>query len=1055
MYVIDRLIDRPIVVYLSSILIVLLSLFAFYKLPVEQTPKITIPFVRVQVPFPGAASEEVESQILRRLEEEIDTLHDIKNIFSLASEGSATLFAEFHDTLDPAVALRNVQTKVDNIRREFPEEADAPIVADLDIDNLPILLISLYGDVSLFRLKDAAKDIQPLIESVEGVAEAIIFGGLEREIHVNVDPVMAASYGITYEQISAALKKQNMNYPGGHMEIGESQYLIRTSGKFNDIGEIGETIIYSNDNKILKLSDIADTSDSYKKVKTISRINGKKSVTLAVRKQGHINTLKTITAIKNQIALIDPTLPHSIKVALSHDKAVSIRRLIRQLGTNAVYGGVLVVFILFVTMGFRNAVLISMAIPFSLLVTLLFSYIIGISISNISIFGMILILGLVVDGAIIVGENIYKKLEDGLDGINASKKGIAEVAWPVFSSDLTTIAAFLPMLMVTGLSGQFLRIIPIVVTFALFGSVIVDHILIPTVAVRFMKVRKRFASGNVGGTAAGGEGDKQRWQNTGIQSAINTQFQKVRGAYTRIQLYSINNKKRVLLGAVAAVISCIGMVVTGLLGFEFFPKVDIGKFSIDFELPSGSSIDETDRMAARIEGHLQGIPEIVHYVTTIGDTRAMKSDIREGGKEGSEYGKISVELVDSRERERTQTETLDEIKSRIKEMPGLQLSYFELREGPPTGADIAIKISGNSMDMLYGLADETQRRLMRIEGTNNVRNDFGKGRSELKIEVNRERASLYGINANDIASAVAKSFLGYVATKIEVDDEDEDIDIRIQNKKSFKKTIEDIYNVYVTAMDGTSIPVGEVANITLEKSISDIRRLNRKRTVTVRSDVLKGYSTDMIKREVAAAMEKDGIPDGYTFEYGGESEGRDLAIEELLYSMILAIVLIYFILAMQFNSYRQPIVILLAIPLSFVGVVLGLVVTGNDFGFMAFVGIIALTGIVVNDSIVLISYINHLVENGECVRDAVLNAGQRRLRPVLMTTVTTIGGLLPLSLNLGGGGDFWAPMGWSIIFGISVATFLTLIIIPLLYSIMCHEHKYHEHKAHKLFWRTS
>lgn len=1027
MYFLDRLIDKPIAVYLSSIFIILLSLFAFHKLPIEDTPKIVVSFVSIQVPYPGAVSEDVESQIIRKLEEKVDTLNEIKNIYSLASEGIAKVFVEFYDGIDPKDALRDVQDKVDKVRRDLPDEAEDPILTDINIDNLPILLIAISGDATLFLLKDIAKDLQPVIESVPGVAEVVIFGGLEREIHVNVDPVRAASYGITYDQIALALKTQNMNLPGGHMEFGDKEYLIRTSGMFTTIKEIGDTIIYFKDNKLLKLSDIAEINDSYKRKKTISRINGKNGVTLAVRKQSNINTLKTISSIKHRLSDLSSMLPPGINITFSHDKSTGILRLVHQLGTNAIYGGILVIFILFVTMGFSNAILISIAIPFSVLITLLFLYIFGMNISGIGIFSMILILGLVVDGAIIVGENIYQKFEQGYHGTDAAKKGILEVAWPVFSSDLTTIAAFLPMLLVTGLSGQFLVVIPMVVTFALMGSVMVDHIIIPTVAARIMKVRKRVTKNEL-------KRPKSIFFVSKFEVLIRKFFGKIRKFYSSIQSYSLGHRKSVLAYTLIAVMFCGGLIISGLLGFEFFPKVDIGKFSIDFELEPGSNIDETNKIANKLEKHLDGIPEIVSYITTIGNTQALVSDIREGGKEGPEYGKISVELIDANERERTQTEVLEEIKAQIGKIPGVKISYFELREGPPTGADIAIKLSGKNLDTLFNLAETVKQKLENAKGAYNVRSDFRKGKSELNIAVNREKASIYGINTNDIANAVAKSFLGYVATEIEMDDED--IDIRIQNKKHFKENIEDISNVYISTLDGTSIPIGEVAKISLKNSISDIRRLNRERTVTLRAEVEKGFSTSAVKKYVEKEMEKEDNPHNYKIIYGGESEERDRSIRELSYSMVLAIVLIYFILAIQFNSYIQPCIILLAIPLSFVGVVIGLVITKNNFGFMAFVGIIALTGIVVNDSIVLITYINSLVNKGVNVRDALLAAGQRRLRPVLMTTVTTIGGLLPLSLNLGGGGEFWAPMGWSIIFGIGIATFLTLIIIPIIYSFI-------------------
>lgn len=1062
MKIIEQLIDKPVAVYLSSIFIVLISLFAFYKLPIKDTPDISIPFVRVQVYYPGAASEEIESQIVRKLEEKLDTIDDVKDIYSLSIEGVGTVMVEFFDTVDVKEALRDVQDKVDNVRREFPEAAEDPIVLDVDIDNMPILLASLYGNVSLFLLKEAAKDIAPVIENVSGVAEVVMYGGLEREIHVNVDPTKSAAYGVTYAQISKVLKTQNMNFPGGHIGIGGNEYLIRTVGKFKSVREIGDTIIYSNDNKLLKLSNIAEIKDSFKKIKTISRLNGKNSVTLAVRKQGNINTLKTIKRIREKIDAIAHTLPPGIEIGFTNDKSHQINRMVKQLGTNAIYGGILVVFILFVSMGFRNSVLISMAIPFSLLITLLCLKIFNMSLSSIGLFSMILILGLVVDGAIIVGENIYQKFEQGLKGVQAAKEGISEVAWPVLTSDLTTIAAFLPMLLVSGLSGQFLSVIPKIVSFALAGSVLIDHIIIPTVAAKVMKVKKlhpkhepdhvnledkKLLDGDIQTQISDDQqiksGDHLSFalrpkKRNSLISRILVISHKI-GAIIRFQYigllnYSIVNPKKILLFTFIFVGFSIALVISGFLGFEFFPKVDIGKFSVEFDLPPGSNIEETDKVAREIEAKLNNIPEIISYVTNIGNTHALKADIREGGKEGFEFGKISIELSEPEDRDRTQSEILEELKLKIGVMAGIKIRYFELREGPPTGAEIAIHVHGNNLKTLSQVTEIVQSKLKNIPGSINVRSDFRKGRSELKIDVNREKASIYRIDANDIANAVSKSFLGYVAAEIEIDDEE--VDIRIQNKEMFKKNIEDIHNVYVSNAAGASIPLGEVANISFGRSISDIRRFNLERSIIVRADVAKGYHTDLIKRKLRSQMEAEDIPNGYSILYGGESEQRDRAIIEMFYSMMLAVVLIYFILAIQFDSYKQPCMVLLAVPLSFVGVVLGLIITKNNFGFMAFVGIIALTGIVVNDSIVLLSYANQLLKEGKSVLEAARDAGQRRLRPVLMTTVTTIGGLLPLSLNLGGGGDFWEPMGWSIIFGIGIATFLTLVIIPVAFTIV-------------------
>ena len=736
MKILEDFIDKPVAVYLSSIFIVLISIFAFLKLPIEDVPKIVIPFVRVQVHYPGAASEEIETQIVRKLEDKMDSIDNVKDIYSISSEGVGTVMVEFYDTADVKEVFRDVRDKVDSVRREFPEDAEEPIVVDLDLDNMPILLVNFYGNASLFELKEASKDIKPVIENISGVAEVITFGGLEREIHVNVDPTKAATYGVNYEQIARVLKTQNVNFPGGHIGLGDNEYLIRTLGKFKSVSEIGNTIIYSNDNKLLKLYDIATIKDSFKKVKTISRLNGQNSVTLAVRKQGNINTLKTIQLIRNEINKHIPALPHGIKVGITHDKSQQIRRMIHQLGTNAIYGGILVVFILFVTMGFRNSILISMAIPFSLLTTFLFLKIFGLSISSIALFSMILILGLVVDGAIIVGENIYEKFENGLQGTAAAKQGIIEVAWPVISSDITTIAAFLPMLLVTGVSGQFLSVIPKVIAFALGGSIIIDHIIIPTVAARFMKIKgkkpkieviKSDGNNQTLNTLQEEENNpakpiystEQRRENTPstMHSFIQSCVVKSQKCYTAFLRSSLNNPKAVILFTMIAVIISASLIVSGFLGFEFFPKVDIGKFNIDFELAPGSNIEQTDIASKKIEEYLNTVPEIISFVTTIGNTHALKSDIREGGKEGPEYGKISIELVEANTRKKSQTDILNMIKSNLGSIPGVKLSYFELREGPATGAEIAIKVAGDNLQTLSEVSDTIESNLKIIPGS--------------------------------------------------------------------------------------------------------------------------------------------------------------------------------------------------------------------------------------------------------------------------------------------------------------------------------------------------
>jgi HAE1 family hydrophobic/amphiphilic exporter-1 len=671
-------------------------------------------------------------------------------------------------------------------------------------------------------------------------------------------------------------------------------------------------------------------------------------------------------------------------------------------------------------MGFRNSILIAMAIPFSLFVGFLFMWFAGFSLNMITMFSLILIIGLVVDGAMIVGENIYHYFEKGMDPIDASKEGISEVGTAVISADLTTISAFFPMIFIAGIMGQIMSYMPYVVIFALVGSIIIDHFTLPMIASKYMRPGKR---------------EKEMKRFARIFFIGNRLFRFLIRHYKPLLRWAIFHRKVVISSALVAFFIALFIIVAGVIKIDFFPKEDMGRFNINFELPMGTTVEKTNHIAREIEGLIAQIPEVKEYVSTIGNTGMIMSDLTEtaSGGSGPEYGKILINIGYDNERKRSQAEIIEELDSKLAEIPGIRYSFFEVEMGPPVGRPVAIQIYGEEFDELKNISQTVENHLKSIPGTRNIQNSFQENKPQVSIKVDRTNAAKHGITAQEITIQVMAAFLGFEATEIMLGDEL--VDVRVINKESHRQSFEDVLDTPIFSVAGIKIPLSQLARVDITEGIYRINRRNLRRSVTVGCDVEKGYTPQDIFASLRKLMESTPPPQGYILEYGGEEEERQRSFESMTRVMFLGLILIFFILTAQFDSFKQPLVILFTVPLSIIGVVAGLFITRLTFSFMAFVGVVALVGIVVNDGIVLIDFINQRRRRGVDLITAIFDAGPRRLRPVMLTTATTIGGLLPITLNLGGGGSFWAPLGTSIIFGLLFATILTLVVVPSLYSI--------------------
>jgi len=1011
-------IDKPRISLMLAAVLMCMGLYALTQVPVEQNPRLKIPVILVVVPYPGAAPEEVEDQVIRKIEKEIRGIEGVKEIQSVSGDGSGVVIIEFEDSVEIKEARRDIQQAVDKAAPEFPEEAEKAIVRDIAFDDLAIIQISLYGPVGLDELKRIAENWQEPLEAIVGVRDIEIFGGLTREVVVEADPQRLSRYNISLESVARAIASQHKNLPGGRIALGATDLRLRTLGEYQNPEQIRNAVARMGQQRVL-VSDLAEVDPfGHARVTSISRINGMPGVTLLVKKRSDINTLRTIEQIKQKVSELEQSLPEGVQVAFTSDQSREIGYMVGQLSSSALFGSLLVVILLCWAMGGRNALLVGLAIPGSLLAGFVFIHAAGIVFSTICIFALILILGMVVDGAIIVGENIVRHLEMGKSPRQASHDGIREIGYAVLSADLTTVAAFLPLLFVPGVTGQFMSVMPKVVAFTLLGSVIIDHFVLPVIASLLMKARSD---------------DEPSKPRTGFLLRV------TQAGYGKLLAGSLAHP-RVVMTVVGLLICCVtAIVASGVLGSEFFPKVDVSRFSINVEMPPGASIERTDKACLAIERLVLGMPagEIKSTVTTIGDTGALNTDLREGGRSGPEHGRVMVELVHSVHREREQKQIIFELRQRLGGLvPGAKITIYERREGPPVGSELAIRIQHDDLAVLARASRTVEQTLRRGDYARDVKNDFSHGRPELRVKVKRQMAALYGITAAQVSRAVATAYQGDKSTQMTIGDEE--VDVRVRLAAGSRADLETLHRLRLDTATA-QIPLGEVAEIELADGLADINRYDLKRTATVRCESTARYDAEQAKQrlrdDLQAARERGELPAEVKITYGGENEEQDKAMESLKGAMGLALLVVLSIMVFQFNSFKQAFVILATVPLALIGVVFGLLITGHKLGFLPFIGVVSLTGIVVNDAIVLVDFTNQARRAGRDTVSALLEAGRTRLRPVILTTVTTIGGLLPLAFNISGGGAFWAPLCWTIISGLSMALLLTLVVVPVLYML--------------------
>lgn len=1033
-------IDYPRLVFLVTVLLTIFGVYAVIALPVESDPRIVIPVVHVIVPNIGAGPAINEAEITREIEEFAGQLDDLDYVESSSDQGMSIVSFVFLESADVKDSKRDVQNLVDQVRPEFPRDAEEPIVRDISFKDFSIIEVLLRGGRDLRVLRQVAESVQDRLESLPGVAGVDLWGGLEREVQVQLDPNLMNLYGLRYEEVAQAVATANTEAPTGSIDTDSARELrVRFRGKYANVDEIAETPLANRSGKIILLRDVAKVVDHHKRVTTYAETTGEPCVSLEIRAKMDINTIQTVKRVKEIVAEEQDRLGSSFKLNTIDDEAREIRLMFRQLGTSAGYGLILVLVILTIAMGLRNSLLIAFAMPFSLLVAAGFMLIAkgtideDLAINNMVLFSVILVIGMVVDGALIVGENIYRHIEEGRSAYEAAKIGIVEVGPAVIAADLTTVAAFIPMLLVSGIMGQFTRIMPITVAFALSASMLVDHFVLPMMSRFLMRKRKsRFAHHEA--------------NPHDLVTDIRPQqdHRRTHVVYWKALTYCLHHRWIVLVGALSGVLMSIGLFVFGVVGFVFFPNADAYMLFVYYELPVGSGPERTREVGRILETPIHQLYETGELLspplTVAGGSGSGRLSVRR--KSGSENGRIYIELVEPRYRKRTSQQIARWLRENLPNLPDVRWEVRHPSEGPPVGADILIRVSGRqdtSMAELGRIADRVARILKDIPGTQDVDTDY-RLRPETTVVPKPQVASLFGITNQMIARSTQFALNGVEITEVDFGGQ-EDIDVRVLNQKLHRNELKDLRELPLRAPQGRYVTLEQVADVRQTLGPDSIRHRDQNRVVRAVCDIDPDVTiVDDVFNQVQdriAALRAEGDPDfsrnDISLFFGGENEERDKSFADLKRAMFVGAGLILIILVWQFNSFSQPVMIMSAIPLSFVGVIYGLMICGYHFSISSMIGVVALAGIVVNDAIVLVDFINKLRARGMLLEDAVIRAGQIRLRPIFLTTVTTIGGILPMALNLSGGAEFFQPLTVSIMFGLGFATALTLIVVPTAY----------------------
>jgi len=988
------------------LMLIALGVYSFISIPQSEDPEFSIPIIPVFAIYPGASPGDIEQLVVDRVEQSLSELEDIKSIKSTVKDGAASVVIEFSSNSDPDKKFDEVARQINAVRSSMPQDLYSLEAIKVSAGNTNIIQSALVSENhSYAQLKETAEGIRDQIGSIPGVkkAEAIAFP--ERELHIAVDLPRLSLLRLSLTQIMNALQSENANIPGGSIELGAKKFNVKTSGNYKTIEEVEQTIVGSSQGQIVYLKDIASVEWSYEDMRYFGRYNGKRAVFLVA----NLKQMQNIHAIRDQIYdkfdAIDNTLPAGITLERGFDQARNVSEKLGRLLFDFTFA-ILLVMITLLPLGFRASGIVMISIPFSIMIGLSGLFLTGFSINQLSIVGSVIALGLLVDDSIVVVENISRWIREGHRPVEAAVSATRQIGPAVLGCTATLVFSFLPLMFLPGMAGKYMMVLPVSVVFIVAGSLFVALTIIPFMTSLFLK----------------GEVDPRG--NKVLQAFNRT----IDFTYARALHWSLQNP--IKTACMALVFFLASLLLVPVIGFSLFPKAGMKQFLITVETPKGSTLWETDKAVRYVESVVSRKPEIRYYMSNIGKGNPMIYYNTFQKSEQSNLGELLCELNLKSQPE--MTEFLDELRDSLNQYVNAKIYVYEFENGIPMDAPVALRIIGDDLDTIQSLASRIEHLIKTTPGATYVRNPLSESLTDLKIDVNRAKAGIFGVPAIEIDRTVRLALAGIQVGKFRESDGDEyPISVRLPKGKA--NTPETLDKIYVSSLSGAQIPLSQLSAIAFESSPTLIQHYNKERSVTLTSFVRTGYNTDKVTKEVLDKTAAIKLPEGFRIMPSGEIESRQESFAGIGTAILVAIFGIFAILILEFRTFRSTLIVLSVIPLGILGGILMLFITGYTLSFSAAVGFVALVGIEIKNSILLVDFTNQLRRQGVMIDDAILKAGEIRFLPVLLTTLTAIGGLLPIAVAKS---NMYSPLAWVIIGGLITSTLLARLVTPVMYKLM-------------------
>jgi HAE1 family hydrophobic/amphiphilic exporter-1 len=1045
---------RRVTVFMASVAVILFGLVAFSRLPINLLPDLSYPTVTVETRLPGAAPAEVEALVTRPVEELVGVVSGVQRLTSVSRPGLSQVTLEFGWGRDMDFASIDVREKLDLIR--LPDEAAKPVLLRFDPANDPIVRLFLTGGDDLFELRYVAEEVlKKDLESSEGVAAIKVNGGYEEQIHVRVDQGKLALMGVPIQEVNSKLLRENVNQAGGSLYEEEARYLVRARNEFESLDDIRETVLIAVDGRQVRMADVAEVERGHRQRDVITRFGGDEAVELAIYKEGDANTVSVARSLLQRLDNVAGDLPEGVTVVTGVDQSRFIQASIREVLSNALIGGgFAIIVLLFFLKDVRSTLIIGASIPISVIATFFLMYQTGTTLNIMSLGGLALGVGMLVDSAIVVLEAIYRRREEGASAIDAAQLGASEVGRAVIASTLTTVAVFLPVVFLEGMAAQLFRDMALTVSFALVASLAVSLTLIPMLAALFL------SAGDASAKAALLEVDPSagivrrifrfvfftipavvvmavRFVLYGLFRGVAMLFLPLSWAFDRFLGGLFRAYPAVLRGALQArlVVVTLALVLFGgalalipRLGMDLIPSFAQGEFSFRVELPEGTPLEITDRFVADVQSVLEDDPRVESFTSLVGGAGL---SLTETGAEGENVGRIQVRMAPDGSRADEEA-VIALLRERLdgSDAPRYKFerpSYFSFR------TPIEVEVYSDDLDELHEVATVLHSRVADVDGMVDVKSSSRLGNPELQVLFNGEQLMGLGLDVGQVARTIRNKVQGEVATRFTRGDRE--IDVVVRSVELGEAMVQDVSDMIIGQRDGVPIYLSSVADVVLSEGPSEIRRIDQKRAAVITGN-LDDRDMGAVAADIRDSVRSLALPGGASVFLSGQEEEMSRSLGSLLMAMALAVFLVYLVMASQFESFLHPFVIILSLPLGAVGVVAALLVTGKSIDVVAMIGVVMLAGIVVNNAIVLVDSINRRRNEGLAKREAIVKAGLGRMRPILMTSTTTILALLPMALGLGEGAELRSSLAITVIGGLAVATGLTLFVIPVIYSLV-------------------